>query len=283
MRTITYLLALSIAGYLTGASAQQERMKSPEVPGRLPARCNEPVREEWQGLLNFALNMKPGRNVKTADDVALFERIRVNRVNQLEGLGPEGWGLDVARSMLENRSEWRKWAASTREAGQFGQSCILQAMVDGWRPGKEIATSPGPKPQAGGSSVGKSAGGTGANSGSKAGVAIDAAVSECVKPNTEGGDYYGGVKNVCPFAIAYVMCFDNIQKDSTDTWAFHCDREGGLWAKSAPAGSLGAGKVDRRGMPVGGRAHVFACKEPYALRNARWEGARIKADCVSDR
>lgn len=104
------------------------------------------------------------------------------------------------------------------------------------------------------------------------------AAHNCARPNPQ--HYYGGFTNTCPYPISIIHCFQNPQQDRTDTSFYHCDRPGGLWAKSTTAGNIAAGATAKHGMPVGGKIWFFACRAPYGIRDAHFTGNGISAKCV---
>lgn len=90
------------------------------------------------------------------------------------------------------------------------------------------------------SSMGVPAASARASGSSKGSIHPEGDAHNCLRANNS--DSYGGVTNTCGYAVSYIHCHINPTKDRGDSWAFHCDRPGGLWTNSQPAGMLGPGK-----------------------------------------
>lgn len=111
-----------------------------------------------------------------------------------------------------------------------------------------------------------------------AGHDASAVAHGCVRPNY--GQSYGGFTNTCGFAISYIHCIYRPPKFTGDSQSFDCERAGGLWANRTTAGNVRAGATDHTSLPPGGRVFWFACREPYAIRDAAFDGSTLRGACV---
>lgn len=106
----------------------------------------------------------------------------------------------------------------------------------------------------------------------------EAVASHCMRANSH--DSYGGFTNTCSDPVSYIHCFLNPEKDRLDTQFFSCTRPGKLWVTKTLVGQVMPGATDRTGHPVGGRTLVVACRAPYRVNNAHFDGQQLLASCT---
>ena len=102
--------------------------------------------------------------------------------------------------------------------------------------------------------------------------------TNCLRANTEKP--YGGFTNICSFPVSYIHCIQNPTSTPGDSSHFNCQRPGGLWATSQPPGSLGPGRTEATSLNGGGQVLWIACKSPYSVRDAKFEGGRLQGKCI---
>lgn len=251
---------------ILGASARAD------MPRECLAQVEQEYRERLEGMQRMKCREDRGPGV-----LATCRMMIEGSINAHKSQTPQEWGESYAEGMFNKNGKIARPIApeleETTEKGMVGQACILRTIQSGWRPGKGATATGG----------GRGASSAGGPEPGAPGKQIDSQAGRCMKANAEGGDSYGGFTNTCSVAVSYIACFHGVQKDSTDTWAFHCDRKEGLWVTKTGVGELGAGKTEKRGLPVGGRIHIFECREPFGVSDARWDGSRIQAKCIKGR
>lgn len=190
-------------------------------------------------------------------------------------LSGKGSGFTLAVRLVPELREGaeRDRRESSEALGQLAQSLAdIAARKRGVPSAAQQSTSPSMVPQqptSGSAATTKQASGT---------HDIAGEASSCIRPNP--GASYGGFTNTCAFPVSYIHCYAGVAKDSGDSYAFHCDRPGGLWTTHTTAGNLGPGRTSNTSIPKGAQIFWIACRSPFAIRGAVFDGQAIRASCV---